>query len=161
MQPGSETCNSKLRYSDEMTIKPQKKSTYRHIPHSEKPPHLVARRNARERKRVQAVNNAFLKLRKHVPCENKNKRLSKVKTLQFAIDYIVNLQNMIDEHDRNMAGNFEQSVADYNRGMFHNGETAQRYSHSWSDDGCEVTMTFVNIYTHSKLFFLMTKLNTY
>lgn len=85
-----------------MTIKSptRKKSTYRHIPHSEKPPHLVARRNARERKRVQAVNNAFLKLKKHVPFENNHKRLSKVKTLQSAIDYIANLQYMIEDYDK-------------------------------------------------------------
>ena len=29
------------------------KSTYKHVPHREKPAHLVARRNARERRRVQ------------------------------------------------------------------------------------------------------------
>lgn len=91
-----------LNGSDNMTIKSptRKKSTYRHIPHSEKPPHLVARRNARERKRVQAVNNAFLKLKKHVPFENNHKRLSKVKTLQSAIDYIANLQYMIEDYDK-------------------------------------------------------------
>ena len=68
------------------------KSVYKHIPHREKPPHLVARRNARERRRVQAVNNAFAKLRKAVPIENRSKRLSKVKTLQRAIEYIEALQ---------------------------------------------------------------------
>ncbi len=36
-----------------------------------KPPHLVAKRNARERRRVHAVNLAFLKLRRAVPFENK------------------------------------------------------------------------------------------
>lgn len=72
---------------------------YRHIPHRDKPPHLVARRNARERRRVQAVNNAFCRLRRHVPYENKQKRLSKVKTLRFAIDYINKLKTMVEEHD--------------------------------------------------------------
>ncbi|KAJ8314837.1 hypothetical protein KUTeg_006987 [Tegillarca granosa] len=75
------------------------KSSYRHVPHCQKPPHLVARRNARERRRVQAVNNAFLKLRRHVPFENKHKRLSKVKTLRGAIEYITKLQEMILEFD--------------------------------------------------------------
>lgn len=75
------------------------KSSYRHVPHCQKPPHLVARRNARERRRVQAVNNAFLKLRRHVPFENKQKRLSKVKTLRSAIEYITHLQDMILEFD--------------------------------------------------------------
>ncbi|CAL1539877.1 unnamed protein product, partial [Lymnaea stagnalis] len=58
-------------------------------------PHLVAKRNARERKRVQAVNSAFSKLRKHVPYEPRHKRLSKVKTLRFAIEYIRRLQELI------------------------------------------------------------------
>lgn len=71
------------------------KTSYKHIPHKDKPPHLVARRNARERKRVQAVNTAFAKLRKCVPSENRNKRLSKVKTLHRAIDYINALQSLL------------------------------------------------------------------
>ncbi|RWS22451.1 achaete-scute 1a-like protein, partial [Leptotrombidium deliense] len=73
------------------------KSTYKHIPHREKPPHLVARRNARERKRVQAVNLAFQRLRKAVPVENRTKRLSKVKTLQRAIEYINNLAKLLEK----------------------------------------------------------------
>ncbi|RWS06778.1 achaete-scute 1a-like protein [Dinothrombium tinctorium] len=75
------------------------KSTYKHVPHREKPPHLVARRNARERRRVQAVNSAFARLRKAVPVENRTKRLSKVKTLQRAIEYINNLMNLLKKAD--------------------------------------------------------------
>lgn len=75
------------------------KSSYKHIPHREKPVHLVARRNARERKRVQAVNMAFVRLRKSVPVENRNKRLSKVKTLHRAIEYISALENLLKETD--------------------------------------------------------------
>ena len=75
------------------------KSTYKHIPHREKAPHLVARRNARERRRVQAVNTAFVRLRRHVPHENRHKRLSKVKTLHFAIDYINYMQQLIHDYD--------------------------------------------------------------
>ena len=75
------------------------KSTYKHVPHREKAPHLVARRNARERRRVQAVNTAFVRLRRHVPHENRHKRLSKVKTLHFAIDYINYMQRLIHEYD--------------------------------------------------------------
>lgn len=78
------------------------KSAYRHVPHSEKPPHLVARRNARERRRVEAVNEAFQRLRKRVTGEVKQKRLSKVRTLRVAIDYIHKLQTMIMDHDRKM-----------------------------------------------------------
>lgn len=90
------------------------KSAYKHVPHSEKPPHLVARRNARERRRVETVNNAFLRLRRHVPLETRHKRLSKVKTLRYAIDYIKRLSDMINEHDKQYGApccNFGRSVA--------------------------------------------------
>ena len=82
--------------------KKKAKSTYKHVPHSEKEPHLVEKRNARERKRVMTVNNAFSHLQKHVPCGNRKKRISKVKTLKIAIDYIYYLQDMIDDYDDNM-----------------------------------------------------------
>ena len=82
------------------TIKRSGKSAYKHVPHSEKPPHVVAKRNARERRRVQAVNNAFLRLRRHVPSETRHKRLSKVKTLRLAIEYIRKLSEMIINHDK-------------------------------------------------------------
>lgn len=36
----------------------------------QKPRHVIAKRNARERKRVQAVNQAFVKLRSVVPIQN-------------------------------------------------------------------------------------------
>lgn len=75
-------------------------NSYKHIPHRLKPAHLVAKRNARERKRVQAVNSAFFKLRKHVPHEARHSRLSKVKTLRSAIEYIQHLQKLIEKHDR-------------------------------------------------------------
>ncbi|CAC5386327.1 ASCL [Mytilus coruscus] len=128
-----------INTSEKMTIKSSssKKSTYRHIPHSEKPPHLVARRNARERKRVQAVNSAFQKLRKHVPFENKQKRLSKVKTLQFAIDYISNLQNMIEDHDRKMAGHYNHRMTltefQSNRQLDH-GAKMGNVGYNWPDE---------------------------
>ena len=54
-------------------------NVYKHVPHRDKPPQLVQRRNARERRRVQAVNNAFVRLRRYIPYENKHKRLSKVR----------------------------------------------------------------------------------
>ncbi|XP_064629327.1 basic helix-loop-helix transcription factor scleraxis-like [Lineus longissimus] len=93
------------------------KSTYKHIPHSEKAPHLVQQRNARERRRVQAVNTAFLRLRKHVPFEHKHKRLSKVRTLKVAIDYIKRLQQMIDTHDSMMVRNPNRGFIAQRRGF--------------------------------------------
>lgn len=114
---GKETTVSYRRSRDghviRRTIKRSGKSNYKHVPHSEKPPHLVAKRNARERRRVQAVNNAFLRLRRHVPSESKHKRLSKVKTLRLAIDYIRKLSEMIINHDRQYGApscRFERSV---------------------------------------------------
>ena len=49
----------------------RRKKGYRHVPHSEKPHQIVAKRNARERNRVQAVNQAFLRLQKALPLYNK------------------------------------------------------------------------------------------
>lgn len=76
------------------------KSRYKHVPHCEKPPQVVEKRNARERKRVQTVNSAFVKLRKFIPYENRHKRLSKVKTLRKAIEYIDHLQGLLAEYDK-------------------------------------------------------------
>lgn len=41
-----------------------------HVPHIDKPPQAVAKRNARERRRVHAVNMAFVRLRKMIPIQN-------------------------------------------------------------------------------------------
>ncbi|XP_045114898.1 uncharacterized protein LOC123506695 [Portunus trituberculatus] len=78
--------------------KRKSKSVYKHVPHREKPQHLVARRNARERRRVQSVNVAFSRLRRVVPgTSGRSKRVSKVKTLQGAMDYISHLQALLQE----------------------------------------------------------------
>ena len=66
-----------------------------------KEPEVVARRNARERRRVKLVNDGFLRLRKHVPTDPKNKKLSKVKTLRSAIDYIRHLQQLLNQATKN------------------------------------------------------------
>lgn len=50
--------------------KKRKSRGYKHVPHREKPAQVVAKRNARERRRVQAVNSAFGKLRKAIPFEH-------------------------------------------------------------------------------------------
>lgn len=95
-----EVSSSDNNIKRKQTKKSKKKSAYKHIPHSEKPAHLVEKRNARERRRVEAVNAAFLNLRKAVPLDNKRgKRVSKVKILQRAIDYILNMKDAIDQHD--------------------------------------------------------------
>lgn len=71
-------------------------------------PVAVARRNARERNRVKQVNNGFACLRQHIPDEiaeafetpssarNSAKKLSKVETLRMAVEYIRNLEQLLD-----------------------------------------------------------------
>ena len=93
------------------------KSSYRHVPHSARPAFQVARRNARERRRVQAVNASFNRLHSAVPAEFQSrfvshdtlvhsvdglrsvKRVSKVTTLRRAIEYIQLLQNILLSDD--------------------------------------------------------------
>lgn len=71
------------------------------------PPLAVARRNARERNRVKQVNNGFATLRQHIPEEiaeayeaaggrGAAKKLSKVETLRMAVEYIRNLEQLLD-----------------------------------------------------------------
>ncbi|GIY64835.1 BHLH domain-containing protein [Caerostris extrusa] len=86
----------------------------------------VARRNARERKRVCLVNMGFSNLRDHIPPHlvvqagppsksrtnpngSSNKKLSKVDTLRCAIEYIKQLREAIgyDDKDSTGAGSFE------------------------------------------------------
>lgn len=59
----------------------------------------VSRRNERERKRVKMVNMGFETLRQHVPVGRKNKKMSKVETLRSAVQYIKQLQEMLETHD--------------------------------------------------------------
>ncbi|XP_022710465.1 uncharacterized protein LOC111273033 [Varroa jacobsoni] len=56
----------------------------------------VARRNERERRRVQHVNRTFDTLRHHVQgYKNANKKMSKVETLRCAVEYIRELQTIL------------------------------------------------------------------
>jgi hypothetical protein len=78
----------------------------KHIPHHLRPQHIVERRNTRERRRVQDVNNAFHRLQALLPIDMHRKsqespnsaRLSKVHTLRKAVDYIVALQAMLHKY---------------------------------------------------------------
>ncbi|KAF8774092.1 heart- and neural crest derivatives-expressed protein 2-like [Argiope bruennichi] len=121
------------------------KSSYKHVPHREKPPHLVARRNARERRRVQAVNTAFSRLRRSVPAENKNKRLSKVKTLHRAIEYIQMLQDMLSKADEDL-GSDELCLASVGADSLNKeNELHQRWLQlptSWTDDNQNSCLSF-------------------
>ena len=55
----------------------------------------TTRRNARERNRVQHINDCFEVLRQHIPHEKHNKKLSKVDTLKSAMIYIENLRQLL------------------------------------------------------------------
>ncbi|CAF3464320.1 unnamed protein product [Rotaria socialis] len=100
----------------------------KHIPHHLRPQHVVERRNRRERLRVQDVNQAFYMLQQLLPLDlhsttthnnnnNNNNdddddeqqqqlniiqnssRISKVRTLRKAVDYIEALQQMLNENN--------------------------------------------------------------
>ena len=58
----------------------------------------ISRRNERERRRVRNVNNGFQELRKRIP--QGEKKLSKVETLRKAVEYIKNLQEMLNGADQ-------------------------------------------------------------
>ncbi|KAL4002900.1 Helix-loop-helix DNA-binding domain family protein [Acanthocheilonema viteae] len=62
----------------------------------ERPSFMVAKRNARERTRVHAVNQAFVALKFHLPAIRSNtKRVSKLKILRAAINYIAALTDLL------------------------------------------------------------------
>ena len=81
--------------TDMTTSRGRKRTAQSRLPAKLKEPAAVARRNARERRRVKMVNDGFLRLRRHVPTDPKNKKLSKVKTLRLAIEYIHHLQTLL------------------------------------------------------------------
>ncbi|XP_033739774.1 achaete-scute homolog 2-like [Pecten maximus] len=56
----------------------------------------MSRRNARERRRVKMINLGYETLRDHVPAGIENKKLSKVDTLRSAVDYIKELQHLLE-----------------------------------------------------------------
>lgn len=121
-------------------------TTYKHVPHSAKPVQVVAKRNARERKRVQNVNSAFTYLRRHIPYENRHKRLSKVKTLRIAIDYIQSLQSLISEHDQNLPSK-ENSTENW-KNMEANNTVLSTFFKLWNES---LKFSFI-IYSHQHLF---------
>lgn len=67
-------------------------------------PATVARRNERERNRVKQVNDGFAALRKKVPFLPDKKKLSKVEILRYAMMYIRDLKDIVDDHDKEGGG---------------------------------------------------------
>ncbi|KAI1301369.1 Achaete-scute -like protein 1 [Halotydeus destructor] len=70
------------------------------------PQRTSTRRNERERNRVKLVNMGFATLRNHVPSGAKNKKMSKVDTLRSAVEYIKELQTMLNDADRTLEMSF-------------------------------------------------------
>lgn len=68
--PAGEAFPKKVFDKQPLREKNRKNCGYSHVPHKDKLPQVVARRNARERRRVEAVNTAFVRLRKAVPMQN-------------------------------------------------------------------------------------------
>lgn len=82
----AESCKRRINFAMNYVCSPQ--------------PVSISRRNARERNRVKQVNNGFAALRQHIPGAAKAKKISKVDTLKQAVEYIQNLQMLLDENDR-------------------------------------------------------------
>ena len=70
---------------------------------------FIRRRNERERTRVRNVNEGFERLRNHLPllANQRDKRLSKVETLRFAISYIKQLQDILMEQSNQQENNVQ------------------------------------------------------
>lgn len=69
----------------------------------------VARRNERERNRVKMVNLGFATLRQHIPNGAKNKKMSKVETLRSAVEYISQLQALLNQVEQSSNHNNNSS----------------------------------------------------
>ena len=93
------------------TARGRKRTAQSRLPAKLKEPAAVARRNARERRRVKMVNDGFLRLRRHVPTDPKNKKLSKVKTLRLAIEYIHHLQQLLQADAAKQTGQLVSSFS--------------------------------------------------
>lgn len=74
----------------------------RDVPPAPSPTVLKRRRlaaNARERRRMNGLNDAFDKLREVVPSLGTDHKLSKFETLQMAQTYIAALCDLLQRHD--------------------------------------------------------------
>lgn len=64
----------------------------------------TVRRNARERNRVRNIDVGFEKLRVTIPTAAAQKKISRVKILSSAVDYIQHLHTLLNEHDTHCRG---------------------------------------------------------
>ena len=99
----------KLRLSDNEILRVKRKIgniNKMGIPVQTRNPATMAKRNARERRRVQNINHTLDNLEKILPeyyvdKKDKNKKLSKLEVLRSTIDYIQTLQFVLNEDNKN------------------------------------------------------------
>ncbi|KAK6187941.1 hypothetical protein SNE40_005859 [Patella caerulea] len=75
------------------------KKQRQHIPHRDRTPEYVIKRNKRERDRVDHVNQAFIKLRDHIPDVKDDSRMSKIGILRSASEYIKSLTSLLNMNE--------------------------------------------------------------
>ena len=89
-------------------------------------PAFIRKRNERERHRVRCVNDGYARLREHLPRELEEKRLSKVETLRAAIDYIHQLQEVLERSASSSGVLVEMSPGDARKSPTRTACAAQR-----------------------------------
>ena len=76
----------------------QRRSRERHLHPEVKMKRRMAA-NARERKRMNGLNDAFERLRQHIPELGNDRKLSKFETLQMAQTYICALRELVQKNN--------------------------------------------------------------
>ena len=71
--------------------------------------------NKKERRRTQSINNAFADLRNRIPQIPSDTKLSKIKTLKLATDYIEYLMKVLHESDSNVLEPFKPDLGKLRR----------------------------------------------
>ena len=84
----------------------------RHVPHRDRSPAAVTKRNERERTRVSGVNEAFTELHDHLPGVLRRQRLPKIKILHAATFYIDYLAGLLRSDIRAGRSNGYETFAD-------------------------------------------------
>lgn len=117
-------------------------------------PTCIRRRNERERDRVRCVNDGYVRLKEHLPIENKDKRISKVETLRSAIRYIKYLQRLLEVECSDNGGRTDSNINfSGNSGSHDAGDSS--YSENVSDtesesDGLYYSMDSADISSDSE-----------
>ncbi|XP_026689454.2 uncharacterized protein LOC778738 [Ciona intestinalis] len=93
--------------------------------------------NQRERRRMKIINRAFQNLRKHVPCESYEKKLSKVDTLKSAIDYISFMSNLLKSSEGGEKATTKKQIVVYTREGQSNDLVCHSLSWGWDKSEME------------------------